>query len=212
MYSGIKDIYNNIKPEVSERIRQFKHLWNNGSDKEIFMELAFCLLTPQSKAKNAWKAITILDNSGDLYAAPPEKISSTLNIVRFKNNKAKYLALARDSFYKREKTYLKNILDNISNINDKRKWLVENIKGMGYKEASHFLRNTGFVEQTAILDRHILKNLKSLHIIKEIPGTITEKKYLEIESKMKQFSENIYIPLEYLDFILWYKETGVVFK
>ena len=29
---------------------------------------------------------------------------------------------------------------------------------MSYKEASHFLRNIGFGENIAILDRHILKN------------------------------------------------------
>jgi len=36
-----------------------------------------------------------------------------------------------------------------------REWLVNNAIGIGYKEASHFLRNTG-VEKLAILDRHVL--------------------------------------------------------
>lgn len=54
---------------------------------------------------------------------------------------------------------------------------------MSYKEASHFLRNVGFGENIAILDRHILRNLVKLEVIDELPKTLTPKLYLEIEEK-----------------------------
>lgn len=39
-----------------------------------------------------------------------------------------------------------------------------------------------------------------------------EKKYLEIEEKMREFSVAIDIPMPHLDLLLWYKEAGEVFK
>jgi N-glycosylase/DNA lyase len=49
-------------------------------------------------------------------------------------------------------------------------------------------------------------------VIDEIPTTLSKKKYLEIERKMKAFSEKIGIPMGHLDLLLWYKEAGEVFK
>jgi N-glycosylase/DNA lyase len=89
---------------------------------------------------------------------------------------------------------------------------VENVKGLGYKEASHFLRNIGLGEDLAILDRHILKNLALLGVIKEVPTSPTKRIYLEIERKMTAFSKESKIPMGHLDLLLWYKEAGEVFK
>lgn len=68
-----------------------------------------------------------------------------LNIVRFKNNKAKYLVTLREQMKdKNGKIVTKDFFESISDVNEKREWIVKNIKGMAYKEASHFLRNVGF--------------------------------------------------------------------
>jgi len=90
--------------------------------------------------------------------------------------------------------------------------LVKSIKGIGYKEASHFLRNIGLGEDLAILDRHILKNLKLLGVIEKIPKSLSRKKYFEIEGKMYEFAKEIQIPIGCLDLLLWYKQTGEIFK
>jgi N-glycosylase/DNA lyase len=104
------------------------------------------------------------------------------------------------------------VISSFSNLEEAREWLVDNIKGMGYKEASHFLRNIGLGEEFAILDRHILKNLQLLGIIEEVPASLSRKRYFEIEKKMVRFSDRINIPMAHLDLLLWYKETGEVFK
>ena len=84
---------------------------------------------------------------------------------------------------------------------------------MGYKEASHFLRNIGFADDLAILDRHILKNLKIFGIIEEIPKSLSKKKYLEIEKAMKKFAiEKVKVPVAHLDFLFWYLFNGEIFK
>ncbi|MBU4134056.1 DNA lyase, partial [bacterium] len=85
-------------------------------------------------------------------------------------------------------------------------------RGYGFKEASHFLRNVGKGEKLAILDRHILRNLKNFGAIKEIPQAISGKLYLEIEKKFMLFAKRLKIPPAELDLLLWYKETGKVFK
>ena len=74
------------------------------------------------------------------------------------------------------------------------------------------LRNLGFGENIAILDRHILKNLKELNVIEEIPKSISEKKYYEIEEKMREYSKFSKIKMDELDLVLWYKQTGEIFK
>ena len=83
---------------------------------------------------------------------------------------------------------------------------------MGYKEASHFLRNIGFGDDIAILDRHILKHLVGNKVIPEVPKSLTGKKYLEIEQKMKEFANSTGIPFGHLDLVWWSEETGEIFK
>lgn len=212
MLEGLYSKYSEIKSDIKKRLKEFSKIKNEWNTDIIFKELCFCLLTPQSKARNAWKAIESLTDSGKLFNANHSEIAEELNIVRFKNNKARYLIALRNLFYTEKENLVISLLESDKNIFEKRKWLVTNIKGIGFKEAGHFLRNIGFYEEVTILDRHILKNLKESGIIDEIPTTLSEKRYLEIENKMKQFSTKINIPLEYLDFVLWYKETNDIFK
>ena len=163
-HEEILKIYKEIKEGIEKAIKGYKKAWK-GTEKEVFAEMAFCILTPQSKAKNAWQAITTLVENGLLYNGKPEEIVEFLNIVRFKNNKSRYLAELRELMTKDGKLQPKKILSEIGDTFEKRKWILKNIKGMGLKEANHVLRNLGFGENIAILDRHILRNLKALNVI-----------------------------------------------
>lgn len=209
----IEKIYKEKKADLEKRLNEFKEIWNKGSNENIHIELSFCILTPQSKAFNAWKAITTLRDNRLLFTGKPEEIAEYLNIVRFKNNKAKYLVELREQM-KNEKGEIitKDFFSKFENVEEARKWIVKNIKGMAYKEASHFLRNVGFGQNISILDRHILKNLVKLEVIDEIPKTLTPKLYLEIEEKMKNYCDYVGIPMDSLDLLLWYIEAGEIFK
>ena len=48
--------------------------------------------------------------------------------------------------------------------------------------------------------------------IESLPKSLTPKKYLEIEEKMKEFADRINIPFPELDLLFWSEETGEVFK
>lgn len=198
----LKKIYEKVREEIERRIIEFE---KKKSEEEIFAEFVFCLLTPQSRAKTCWHAVLNLMKDGLLLEGEEEEIRKRLKGVRFKNKKANYIKEARKFF-----TDIIKIKDRKPE--EAREWLVKNIKGMGYKEASHFLRNIGIGKNFAILDRHILKNLKKAGVIDEIPSSLTKKEYFKIEEKMKAFATKINIPLNHLDLLLWYKETGEVFK
>jgi N-glycosylase/DNA lyase len=203
--------YSSIKKEIVSRLNEFKQIWEQGTEKDIFAELCFCVCTPQSNAKLADKAIKRLKQNNVLYSGNVEEIRENIYGVRFPNNKAKYIYEARAIFLKNSKFNVREKV-SINDLDTTRHWLVKNIKGIGYKEASHFLRNIGFGDHISILDRHILRNLCAYKVIDKIPDTITEKKYFEIENKMKKFSQKINIPMSHLDFVFWHKANGEIFK
>ena len=209
----IEKIYKEKQKDIEKRLKEFKEIWEKGSNEDIHAELSFCILTPQSKAVNAWKAITTLRENGLLFNGSTEDIVEYLNIVRFKNNKAKYLVALREQMQNEKGEIItKDFFNSITDVKEKREWIVKNIKGMAYKEAGHFLRNVGFGKEIAILDRHILKNLVKLEVIEDVPKSLTPKLYLEIEEKMKAYCKFISIPMDSLDLLLWYKEAGEIFK
>ena len=89
-----------------------------------------------------------------LYSENAAEIQPWMAGVRFRNVKSENIAIARKFF--KENSLSEKLKEDTFEI---REWLVENVRGMGYKESSHFLRNIGLGENIAILDRHILKNL-----------------------------------------------------
>lgn len=201
--------YQSLKPQLTQRLKDFEEVGKQ-HDKILFAELAFCLCTPQSKAHAGDKAIKELLRTNLLYTGNKEQIKKILvqSGVRFHHNKSKYILEARTFF---KNVSLKEQLQT-KNQFELREWLVKNIKGLGYKEASHFLRNVGIYQELCILDRHILKNLVKYKAIKTIPPTLTKKRYLAIENNMKKFAQETNIPLAHLDLLFWAEETGEIFK
>ena len=201
----MKNLHNNYsqkKIAIKQRLDQFKSL----PEEKYLDELIFCTLTPQSQAKKCWQAVLELKH---IINKNPSKnnISSILKTkTRFHNNKAKYIMKNLQNW-----NTIKNEISN-SDIPALRNWLNENVYGYGLKEASHFLRNIGKSNnKIAILDRHILKNLKELGII-ESDKIKNNKNYLEIEKRFIDFSNKIEIPIDHLDLLFWSNENGEIFK
>jgi N-glycosylase/DNA lyase len=208
----LKKSYASRRRKIRQRLLDFQQVWNE-PDERVFAELAFCFCTPQSKAKTCWSAVSYLQDSGLLYSGSHGQITSGLHKkVRFHNNKAGYIIQARGLFTENGRLVIKRKLLETGTPYEMREWVVRNVKGIGYKEASHFLRNIGMGEGLAILDRHVLRNLKRHGAIKEVPKTLTPKKYKEIEQQMRDFSRKAKIPMEEMDLLFWSEETGEVFK
>jgi N-glycosylase/DNA lyase len=141
-----------------------------------------------------------------------ESVARELNGVRFHNNKARYITLARHLFMKGERTGIRRRLEGFEDPFERREWIAQTVKGLGYKEASHFLRNIGLGERFAILDRHILRRLLKLGVMDRLPTCVSRKCYLDTERKMSQFASAARIPMDHLDLLLWFLETGIVFR
>lgn len=208
MTSSVLEGYGKIKSVVLDRLDTFSNIKDK---EEIFYELCFCLLTPQSNAKRCASAVEEL-KSLDLFNAPvsPEKVRDVLKTkTRFHNNKTRYVCDLKKLF-----DVLCEEFDLSSKSEDPvevRNWLVDNVNGLGLKEASHFLRNVGF-RGLAILDRHILRNLTKLGVIDEVSKGLTRKEYLLIEEKFKTYCMGFNISMDEIDLYFWYSETGEVFK
>ncbi len=210
--SDVLNIYSSIKNEIEIRLDEFTEVWENESEENLFSELAFCILTPQSKAKMCWDSICTLKEKNVLIGGSEEEVLECLYGVRFKYKKARYVVEVREVFKNGDKISVREKIDKNTSPFEVREWLVKNVKGMGHKEASHFLRNIGKGRDLAILDRHILKNLELIGVIEKIPESLTPSKYIELEKTMRNFSSEIEIPLDHLDIVLWYKETEEIFK
>ena len=189
---------------VAKRMREFKDVRKKGN--EIwFSELCFCILTANSTAKLGLK---IQGELGDGFMTlPVGELTRRLKGLghRFYNKRAEFIVSARR--YSR----IKDIITEFPGTQQAREWLVENVYGIGWKEASHFLRNVGY-DDVAILDRHILALLQENGIIKEAPKTLTRRRYLEIEELFKDLAKKVDLSPAELDLYMWCMKTSCVLK
>ncbi len=202
--------YSLKKSAIEKRLQEFKEIFSKADDNDLFAELAFCLCTPQSRARNAWRAVETMKNNGALYSGTSQEMLKWMAGVRFNVNKSRYIYETREKLKENGKIRLKDRIND--DVIMTREWLVENIKGFGYKEASHFLRNIGFGENIAILDRHILKHMVGNNVIPEIPKTLSAKLYKELEQKFISFANEVGVPPAHLDLLFWSEEAGEIFK
>lgn len=205
--SRIRDLkVSDVQNRVQKRIREFKKV-NSEGNKRWFSELSFCVLTANSSAQ---LAIDIQENLGaeGFVELPLPELKEKLGELghRFYRTRAEYI------FENREfSDSIRDIITSFSDSHEAREWLVENAKGIGYKEGSHFLRNVGY-EDVMIVDRHILRILCEECVIEEEPNTLTRKRYLNIEEKVEDLADRVDFSLGEIDLYLWYIETGKILK
>lgn len=193
-----------IKTLVESRVKGFKQLGKKSSD-EIFNELCFCIMTANFNAERSIKMQEeIKDGFCDFSEQQlVEKLKQFGH--RFPKVRGKYIVEAR-----KHKDALKEKISSFENERELREWFVKNVLGLGMKEASHFLRNIGFIN-LAIIDFHIVDVLVR-HGLIERPKMLTPKKYLEVEEVLKEIARKVNLNLAELDLYLWYMETGKVLK
>ncbi|BCS94193.1 N-glycosylase/DNA lyase [Metallosphaera javensis (ex Sakai et al. 2022)] len=191
-----------LRARVLERVEEFR-LNNRASEKVWFRELVLCILTANSSFIGAF---TALQSLGDLILyGSAEEISKVLKETgyRFPNLKAKYIVRSRSHYGK---------LKEIGRIADRdqieaREMLLE-VQGLGMKEASHFLRNMGYLD-LAIIDRHILRFFSDYLEDRKISS---RKRYLELESVLRGIASALDLPVGVLDLYIWYLKTGKIAK
>lgn len=207
-HNGRVEELRTLYAERKERIRCRLADFSSVKPEDYFYELAYCLLTPQSSALHAARAIDTLQKA-DFLGGEIEPVGILRQdgaYIRFHITKAQRLKELKQTFPE-IRTKLADGMDG----RHLRTWLVRNVNGLGWKEASHFLRNIGY-RDLAILDRHILRNLRRLRVIRSLPRSLTPARYLAIEEKFARFAGEIGIPMDDLDLLFWSRETGEILK
>jgi N-glycosylase/DNA lyase len=207
---GIRSEYLERGDRIRTRLQEFAGVPAN----EHFYELAYCLLTPQSSAVNAdaavarLKAIGFREQGGD----PTGILRQPDSYIRFHNTKAHRLLRLREQFDECTSRLAETpLVSSAEEVQELRGWLVARVNGLGMKEASHFLRNIGY-RGLAILDRHILRNLKFHGVVRTLPATLTPARYIDIETRFRGFAEDVQIDMDELDLLFWSRETGEIRK
>jgi len=192
-----------ISQQISQKIQTFLAL-NHASPNTIFKELCYCILTANCPASRCMMIQELL--SEDFLSASTETLSRKLKQYgyRFPHIRAEYITKSRE--------HLEMIPDALRTRKrqHRRLWLIHSIKGLGYKEASHFLRNIGYLDYS-IIDIHIIHLLKKYGIIPPTK-TITANTYLYLEQQLQCIAHSEQLSLGELDLYLWYMETGAILK
>ena len=208
----IKAAHAERRGEILARLAEFRAVWENEPDERLWEEMVFCFFTGGCSARmgirsvEAVRPILLTGNHAELSAALRGR-------HRYPNARAGYIVASREFLQEHCDLKLRKKLQSFDNDLERRDWLVKEkrIKGLGYKEASHFLRNIG-LKGYAILDKHILRSLAELEIIDSPAPPNTRSKYLTIEKKLKKLADLTEIDFDELDLVLWSMKTGEILK
>lgn len=208
----IRDTYAARKDEIQQRLAEFAEIGEVGTDLNLWEEMVFCFFTGGCSARmglNALEAVKPIILTGD----QAELAAALTGVHRYPNARSRYIVASRSFLNEHCGLRLRSKLWEFDCALERRDWLVKEkgIKGLGYKEASHYLRNIGF-KGYAILDKHVLNCLFELKIIDDPKPPNTRSRYLMVEDKLKNLTRRTGIDFDELDLVLWSIKTGTILK
>lgn len=128
----------------------------------------------------------------------------TYSRYRYPKRAAKHIT---ESLYNIECKYgsIKNMISVMNATSDLRRELIFLCPGIGPKQSSHYVKNIGFTDNVAVLDRHILNYLKIVDDVDICPRQVSKiEKYEEIErifiDKVSKFNHAVSV----IDQSMWF--------
>ena len=202
------------RKEIRKRLGEFDEIWRKGFDARLWEELAYCIFTAGASARMGLNSVDavqplLLDGDSDAMTAALQKAGAH----RFPVARPRYIVTTRNYFHVDCGMKLRKRLRSFKDPFERRDWLAQEkqVKGLGYKEASHVLRNIG-VKGHAILDKHVMRCLAEIGVIDAAKPPSTRRKYLEVEQQLVRFARDVRIDFDELDLVLWSMKTGEVLK
>jgi len=210
----IRAAHETRKKEIRARLNEFRSLWRGGSDLQLWEELVYCIFTAGASARMGLKAVDAVRPfliEGDAEAMTKALVAAGAH--RFPVARPGYIVVTRNYLRANCEMSLRRKLGSFKDPIKRRDWLAQEkqVKGLGYKEASHYLRNIG-LSGYAILDKHVLSCLQDLKVIDSAKPPASRARYLEVEDKLRSFARDIKIDFDELDLVLWSMKTGEVLK
>jgi N-glycosylase/DNA lyase len=208
----IREVHRARRDEISTRLAEFRTVGREADNDRLWEEMVFCFFTGGCSAKMGLRSVEAARPL--LKAGTQAELAAALTGVhRYPNERAKYIVHSRDFLKDDCDLDLANRLVAFDDDFARRDWLAKEkgIKGLGYKEASHFLRNIGY-SGYAILDKHVLRCLTELKIIDDPKPPNGRARYLMVENKLRELTERVEIDFDELDLVLWSIKTGSILK
>jgi N-glycosylase/DNA lyase len=202
------------RKDIKKRLGEFQEVWRHGSDARLWEELVYCIFTAGASARMGLNAIDAVRSL--LLDGEPEEMTQVLREAgahRFPVARPRYIVTTRNYFRVNFGMALRERLRSFSDPFERRDWLAQEkqIKGLGYKESSHFLRNVG-VKGHAILDKHVMRCLSEMNIVDTARPPASRRNYLEVEQEFRRFAQQIKVDFDELDLVLWSIKTGEILK
>ncbi len=211
-FENIIRAHSERRVDIRKRLDEFAAIRENGSDEKLFEEMVFCFFTGGCSARmgmNSVEAIRPILFTGD----QSEIANALVGSHRYPNARAGYVVTSREFLREHCGLKLRKKLQSFNCGLERRDWLVreKGIKGLGYKEASHYLRNIGYTGY-AILDKHVLNCMAELKLIDDPKPPNTRLRYLTVEETLRRLTKLTGIDFDELDLVLWSMKTGVILK
>ena len=208
----LKHIYQQKREAIQTRLAEFAEVGRTASDERLFEELTFCIYTAGASARmglrcvEAVRPVLMTGSMRDIQQALEHK-------HRWPDGRGAYVYETREFLRECCGLRMRELLASFATPDERRDFFAASrgVRGLGYKEGSHFLRNVGF-RGYAILDKHVLARLEEFGTIESAKPPSTKKKYVALEEKMKLFAESIGLDFDELDLLLWYTKTGEILK
>jgi N-glycosylase/DNA lyase len=187
------------------------------SEAELRLELVTCLLGSQVRAESANASAERLLSSSLLSDERWGSIDPTFELevhdvlagrrddsrtpaYRFPALRARQLTEVRRKLIARSLRSYLSLSDDASEV---RKHLVQDLPGIGPKQASMFLRNVGASFDIAILDVHVLRFLRLIEVLPNAAPVAALPRYERMEAKAREFAESVGHTLGHLDWAIW---------
>jgi len=208
----IKTAHVDRRNEIRGRLNEFQAVRQARNDDRLWEEMVFCFFTGGCSAQmglRSVEAVRPLLKEGD----QTQLAKALTGVHRYPNERAKYIVHSRAFLETDCDLKLGDRLASFDCDLARRDWLAreKGIKGLGYKEASHFLRNIGYTGY-AILDKHVLRCLTELKIIDDPKPPNTRSRYLTVEGKLRELTDTAQIDFDEMDLVLWSMKTGTILK
>lgn len=197
---------------IRARLAEFRAVWAEASDERLWEEMVYCIFTAGASARMGLRSVEAVRHL--LFEGSLSDLTEALQGVhRYPQSRPGYIVVTRRYLQEDCGMRLRERLLSFQDALARRDWLAKEkrIKGLGYKESSHFLRNVGLTGY-AILDKHILRCLAELGVIESAQPPATRSRYLETEERLRRFAHDTRIDFEELDLVLWSMKTGEILK
>ena len=208
----IRAAHSERRREIRARLAEFEEVRRTATDERLWEELVFCIFTAGASARMGLGSVEAVRHL--LERGTHEELAAALQSKhRYPNSRSGYIVVTRAYLEADCRLRLRERLENFEDPIERRDWLARTreIKGLGYKESSHFLRNVGY-RGYAILDKHILRCLAEVGVLDTPQPPATRARYLSTEERLRRFADDLGVDFDELDLVLWSMKTGEILK